>query len=57
MERMMSRRIFTHKGRVNYAIDAMPRSFWFQFWKPVWHEGRGYYISVGCWLFAFYRGY
>lgn len=31
--------------------------FWFDAWTPVWHEGRGPYITIGLGLFAFYRGY
>jgi len=33
------------------------RSFWINLWTPVWHEGRGPYISIGFYLFAIYRGY
>ena len=31
--------------------------FWCHFWTPIWHEGRGPYLSVGIGLFAFGRGY
>lgn len=54
---MKQKRIFTKKGKVNYAIDIFPKEFWFKMWKPTFHEGRGHYISIGIWLFAFYRGY
>jgi hypothetical protein len=54
---MDMKRIFTKKGKINYAINLLPRRFWFELWKPTWHEGRGYYISIGLWIVAFYRGY
>jgi len=31
--------------------------FWAHWWTPIWHERRGPYISIGCGLFAIYRGY
>jgi len=31
--------------------------FWVILWTPIWHEGRGPYVSVGLGLFAVYRGY
>lgn len=40
----------------SYAL-RFTRGFWFHWWTPVWHEGRGPYITIGCGLFAFYRGY
>lgn len=33
------------------------RGFWAHWWTPVWHEGRGPYVSIGAGLFAVYRGY
>lgn len=58
-------KITTRRG-VNYAIrrfnrgvllDSGNRAVWFQCWRPTFHEGRGYYLSVGLHWFAFYRGY
>ena len=46
--------------RVNYKLEILQRSrrrFWFNYWTPVWHEGRGPYITLGLGLIAFYRGY
>ncbi len=31
--------------------------WWWHWWTPKWHRGRGPYISIGCGLFAIYRGY
>lgn len=56
--------ILSKYGKVNYSLVLFPTSFlthtgyfWWYVWKPVWHEGRGYYISIGLGLLAFYRGY
>jgi hypothetical protein len=35
----------------------MGKRFWFHFWTPKWHEGRGPYLSVGLGIVAIYRGY
>lgn len=51
-------RILTIKRKgCMYAIDLFPLKFWWEVWKPVWHENRGHYISIGLWFVAFYRGY
>ncbi len=42
---------------VNYKLTWLPRGWWWQWWTPNWHKGRGPYISIGLWFFAFYRGY
>lgn len=53
-------------GSVNYAIwriaqpigQAMPmRRFWCDVWTPIWHEGRGPYVSIGLGIVAIGRGY
>lgn len=31
--------------------------FWAQWWTPVWHKGRGPYISIGLGPVRIYRGY
>ncbi len=31
--------------------------FWFILWTPIYHNGRGPYISIGVLFIAFYRGY
>ena len=31
--------------------------FWAHWWTPVWHEGRGPYVSIGLGVVAIYRGY
>ncbi len=43
-----------HWLRYNKRLSC---SFWTIWWTPVWHEGRGPYISIGLGLFAIYRGY
>jgi hypothetical protein len=30
---------------------------WLHIWTPVWHKGRGPYITIGLFGIAFYRGY
>lgn len=46
-----------HVGRVNYGFLLFPRRWWWEIWKPIWHEGRGRYYSLGLWVVALYRGY
>lgn len=31
--------------------------FWAHWWTPIWHEGRGPYISIGLGICGIYRGY
>lgn len=33
------------------------RAWWWIWWTPRWHDGRGPYISVGLYYLAVYRGY
>lgn len=33
------------------------KAAWLHLWTPVWHEGRGPYVSMGLWFFAVGRGY
>ena len=48
-------------GHVNYAMRFLPRQggpyWWAVTWTPIWHKGRGPYVSIGLGLVAFYRGY
>ena len=37
-------------------VAGKPR-WWIVAWTPIWHDGRGPYVSVGLGLFAIYRGY
>lgn len=55
MKKMIS---WTTKKGINYGIWIK----WFgKRWNgnflPTWHKGRGYYISLGFYFVAFYRGY
>ena len=45
------------RGKVNYSIDFKWRGFWFHVWTPVWHKGRGPYITIGLWFVRIVRGY
>lgn len=46
------------RKRVLYSVRLIAfRPFWFCLWTPVWHEGRGPYISIGLGIIAFCRGY
>jgi hypothetical protein len=36
---------------------AFKKSFFFNWWTPVWHEGRGPYISIALCRLRFMRGY
>lgn len=31
--------------------------FWLHAWTPIWHDGRGPYLSVGLGRIGIYRGY
>jgi len=39
------------------ASDPRPGNWWLHYWTPIWHEGRGPYVSIGLGWFAIYRGY
>ena len=32
-------------------------TFWIHLWTPVWHKGRGPYVSIGLGFIGIYRGY
>lgn len=44
-------------SRIRYGIYLLPRNWWIHVWLPKWCKGRGYYISIGLWLFSIHRGY
>jgi hypothetical protein len=47
-------------ARVNYTLQILgqnSRGWWLCLWTPVWHEGRGPYISIGLGIVRFLRGY
>lgn len=31
--------------------------FWAHWWTPKWHEGRGFYLTLGLGIIRIYRGY
>ena len=50
-------RVFKRKD-VNFAFEFTPKSgWWFEWWTPTWHFGKGPYITIGFWRLRFYRGY
>lgn len=40
-----------------WGAKFMPKKFWAIWWTPIWHKGRGPYLSIGLWIIAIYRGY
>jgi len=40
-----------------WAIRVGWRGFWGHWWTPIWHKGRGPYITIGLGLIQIYRGY
>jgi len=43
-----------------WAVDWPPRSqygWWLHVWTPVWHKGRGPYVSIGLGCIRVCRGY
>ena len=45
------------KNGAKWAIKWMPKRIWCDAWTPIWHEGRGPYLTLGLWFVAIYRGY
>ena len=43
--------------RPGWSIRFRACSFWANLWTPIWHKGRGPYVSIGLGLFSVYRGY
>ena len=42
----------------HWFIDRpMMHGFWLHIWTPVWHDGRGPYITCGLWFIRFGRRY
>lgn len=52
-----SRPLIIQSGRVTWGLALWPRAWWWAWWTPVWHEGRGPYLSIGLYVIAVYRGY
>ena len=43
---------------VSVAVRLEPYGAWgVHLWTPMWHEGRGPYVSIRLWRLALYRGY
>lgn len=46
------------RGAVNYGLDVGHYGrCWCHVWTPIWHEGRGPYVSIGLRRVRFLRGY
>ena len=44
--------------KVNIKLTFIkPKKPHFDLWTPVWHNGRGPYITISFFIIAFYRGY
>jgi hypothetical protein len=50
-----------YKGKYWYIgfmnLFSKYKKFWFQIWLPVWHKGRGLYITIGIGIITIQRGY
>lgn len=51
-----TRRPYT-EPRPRWSCRVGLLGFWLDIWTPIWHEGRGPYVTIGLGLFAVYRGY
>jgi hypothetical protein len=40
-----------------WPIDRGGAKFWCHAWTPIWHEGRGPYVTIGLYWFAIMCGY
>lgn len=45
------------RGHVNVSISFGRFGWWLHLWTPVWHDGRGPYISCGLGVIRILRGY
>lgn len=52
---MSSRREFFRHWSIR-LVAGEPR-FWLHLWTPIWHEGRGPYLTCGIGRLALLRGY
>ncbi len=41
----------------HWALRWGRTRFWLHLWTPIWHEGRGPYVSLGLGCVKVYRGY
>jgi hypothetical protein len=48
--------VWRKKG-INYGVKLLPRGFWYDWWTPRFHEGRGPYITASLYVIAIFRGY
>jgi hypothetical protein len=43
--------------KAKWTIAWLPRRCWLHAWTPMWHDGKGPYVSCGIWVIAIYRGF
>lgn len=43
--------------RVDYSHRWFPYKWSWDVWLPIWHEGRGLYVTIELWFVTVYRGY
>ncbi len=45
--------------RAGWTVQLCPKQwrFWCDLWTPIWHRGRGPYLSLGLGPLRVYRGY
>ena len=41
----------------HWAVHWDTPGFWLHLWTPIWHKGRGPYVSMGLGWLKVYRGY
>ena len=46
-----------NRGNVNVSIEFGWFGWWLHLWTPIWHDGRGPYISCGLGVVRILRGY
>ena len=46
-----------HVGLRFWSVRLQRWGWWAQAWTPIWHDGRGPYVSLGIGFIAVYRGY
>ena len=45
------------KHKPGWSVKFLPKEFWWHWWTPSWHEGRGPYISIALFVISIFRGY
>lgn len=45
------------RSQAKWAVKWFPKRCWIHAWTPVWHNGRGPYLTCGIYILAIYRGF